>query len=88
MPWIHNKDIADVGEVIADQTYYLDKEGNVTTDPEAADRQLAAKGSPIPVHVQKQYSIPTASEEEGSSEKAEKPSANKSEKPTKNKGAK
>ncbi len=92
MPWIHERR-ADTSNPIADQDYYLDAEGNVTTDSAEAHIQIASKGSPIAKDVREKYSIPTAPEEEKVAQKDEeaekpKPSANKKATPSKNKGAK
>lgn len=78
-------------ETIADKDYFLDSDGNVTTDSTKAANWLVKKDGAISVETQEKYNIPTASKEEGSSdveEKSEAPKQNKAAKPAKNKGAK
>lgn len=75
-------------EITADKDYFLDEQGKVTTDSTKAAHWLAKKGGIISIEVQDKYGIPTASEEEGSSEKADEPKENKKATPSKNKGVK
>jgi hypothetical protein len=93
MPWVHERR-ADQSLPIADKTYYLDGEGNVTTDSTVAVMQIAAQGSPISKRDQEKYGIPTAPAEKAEKvaqddeAKADSPKSNKKATPSKNKGAK
>ena len=84
-------------EVIADRDYFLDGEGNLTTDSTVAAQWLAKKDGLISQENQDKYGIPTAPEKEkvahaedddNDDEKSESPKANKKASPSKNKGAK
>ena len=84
---------------IADKHYWLDEEGNVTTDEAKSHIWLVREGSPITKDVADKYGIGKVAQEDAEEvtedadaspdeEKATKPSANKSKKPTQNKGVK
>lgn len=83
---------------VADKTYYLDENKELTTDQEQAAFVLINKGQEIPRDMADKYGIGKVAQEgetdaaEGDEssveEKAAQPSANKSKKPTENKGAK
>lgn len=83
-------------DVIADQHYWFDADGNVTTDEAKGTRWLAREGANVlPEHRDALKAFQGTSKEEGSSaageevtEKATSPKANKSAAPTKNKGVK
>lgn len=83
--------------MIADKDYFLDAEGNMTTDSSKADRWLARKGTAISVSDQEQYGIKAAKSNPAQTDdivedevvkKASAPKSDKSEKPRSNKGAK
>lgn len=89
-------------EVIADQNYYFDADGNVTTDEAKGERWLARKGAVVLDEHQDALSDfqnmageygtgKVAQEDEADStveKKADKASSNKKATPSKNKGAK
>lgn len=84
----------------ANQDYFLDAEGNVTTDEEKANTLLIRSGQEIPADMAERYGdalnskVARQSEEAKAEESAEaepkaaKASANKKASPSKNKGAK
>jgi hypothetical protein len=85
-------------EVVADQNYYYDADGNVTTDESKGERWLAREGAAVlPEHkvalaefqasTGEGKSAKAASDEEPG-EKASSPASNKAATPKKNKGAK
>jgi hypothetical protein len=93
------------GEIMgtADKDYFLDAEGNVTTDEEAAHTLLIRKGQDIPKDMADKYALgkkgtkasamadESAADETDTSdggEKASSPSANKKARQPRNKGAK
>jgi hypothetical protein len=73
----------------ADQDYFLDVEGNVTTDEKKAHQLLIRKDQDIPKEMADKYGIGKVAQKEeesdGKTVKSAKPSANKSEKPANNK---
>lgn len=82
----------------ADKTYYLDKDGKVTTDPQKAATVLINEGQEIPKEMADRYGIGKAApkaaaepknEPDASNattdKKASQPTANKAKQPTKNK---
>lgn len=76
----------------ANTTYYLDKDGKVTTDPQKAATILINEGQEIPKEMADKYGIgkaagesPAASTATDTAQKAEKPKANKAKKPAENK---
>jgi hypothetical protein len=71
-------------EVLADKHYYLDDEGNVTTDELKAAHWLVREGALVTPEAQALIDKVAPAEEE----KSAKPAANKAEKPAKNKGVK
>lgn len=78
----------------ADKDYFLDAEGNVTTDEATAHTLLIRKGQDIPKDMADKYDLGKKAakvadtEEVDGGEKASSPSANKKASPSKNKGAK
>lgn len=71
----------------ADQDYFLDDKGEVTTDTEKAAILLIRKGQDIPKDMADAFGIGKVAQQEEGEKLAEKP-ANKLAKPTKNKGVK
>lgn len=76
--------------MIADKNYFLDAEGNLTTDEEAAATRLINQGQEVPKHMADKYGIGKVAQEAAEAEVEEKPAPaeNKAKQPTKNKGAK
>jgi hypothetical protein len=76
----------------ADQDYFLDIEGNVTTDTEKAHQLLIRAGQEIPKQMADDYGIGKVAQKDEKAEKetvkSAKPSANKAEKAAENKGVK
>lgn len=75
----------------ADQDYFLDDEGKLTTDQEKAATLLIRKGQDVPKEMAEKYfsdgdNAEAASADEG--EKASSPKSNKAASPKGNKGAK
>jgi len=70
----------------ADKDYFLDAEGNVTTDEEKAATLLIREGQDMSVEVAEK--IGKVAQPEDAEAKATSPSLNKSDAPTKNKGVK
>jgi hypothetical protein len=88
-----------MAEVVADQHYYYDAEGKVTTDESKGERWLAREGAAVlPEHQAALAAFQKGPDEAGpeaapdeeadGGEKASRPSANKAKTPSKNKGAK
>lgn len=83
-------------DVIADQNYYYDEEGNVTTDESKGSRWLAREGANVleenrealAAFQSTSKATPKAGAVDEESAKSAKPSANKSAKPAADKGAK
>lgn len=76
----------------ASEDYFLDDEGNLTTDEAAAATLLIRKGQEVPKEMADKYGIGKVAQTDETaadtvSEKAEKPSKNKAEKPAENKAA-
>lgn len=78
--------------MIADKDYFLDTEGNVTTDTEEAHQLLIREGQEIPKEMADKYGIGKVAQPEDAAEKpvqkAAKSTENKAEKSTENKSAK
>lgn len=75
--------------MIADRHYWLDKDGNVTTDEAKSHLWLVREGSPISKEIADKYGIgKVAQEGEPVKAKSAKPSENKVKKPSENKGVK
>lgn len=74
---------------IANETYYLDANEELTTDSEKAAYVLINKGQEVPQEMADKYSIgKVAQPESDEGEKSETPTANKRALPSKNKGVK
>ena len=77
---------------ISDKDYFLDIEGNVTTDEATAHQLLIRAGQEIPKQMADDYGIGkvTSTDEKAEKEtvKSAKPSTNKAEKAAENKGVK
>lgn len=93
MPIEHKqKNLFSSDVVLADQDYFADEQGNLTTDSTKAAHWIARKGSPISKADQEKHGIPL--QKKGgkvaqADEKATIPaSANKKENPSENKGVK
>lgn len=81
----------DIIMVQADQDYFQDDEGNVTTDANAAAFLLVRKGQDIPIEMADKYGIGKVAQEvqdEAPVEKAATPSSNKAKTSASNKGVK
>jgi hypothetical protein len=90
MPFIH-EEISGGTMGTADQDYFLDDKGEVTTDTEKAAMLLIRKGQDIPKDMADTYGIGKVAQQadgDEESEKLAKKPANKKAAPSKNKGVK
>lgn len=87
--WNRPSEVKTVGN--ADKDYFLDVEGNVTTDEETAHQLLIRKGQDIPKDMADKYGIGKVAQDEETEEaakpakKSAKSSENKAEKSAENK---